>query len=596
MHHDATQPRGLWRFPILRRYRFLVRRDLAATYSRDLHKWILIAPVMGGIIGLVITLLVKIILQWIWPPLLREYIAHPLVIVPGLAIGFLVAGLVMQYWTPNPNEHSTEEIIASYHERQGAVAGRAFLPKLLAAVATVGSGGSAALEGPSIYAGGAIGSWLWSRLRRMGIRLEPHDRRILLISGAAAGMSAVFHAPFTGVIFALEMPYKDDMAHEALMPALLASVTAFATLASLTGGQPLFNFAASHTYTRQDLLWAALLGGICGLITMPFTITFRRLREFVVRHPAPHWLKMAVGGALTGLCGLAFLYFFPGHLVPLGPNYEAVPLILQHAHSSLELAVFAALKLLATLFSLGVGGVSAMFVPLFLTGGAVGTAFAQSVVHTGALNLFAAVGMAAFIAAGYKTPLTAVVFVAEATGGHAYIIPVLIGSAVAYAISGQASASGDQRLHEGVTVEELTKIRVSEVMQAQVTAAPADATLAEWAAANSPSQRPHAAYPVLDQGRVVGTLTLAALGRAAPSAWETTRVRDIMNTAWTRVDPESSLQEALHLLMAHGKHLLMITADDGELRGILSQTDILAALNAAGDREELHAEEAAERN
>lgn len=58
--------------------------------------------------------------------------------------------------------------------------------------------------------------------------------------------------------------------------------------------------------------------------------------------------------------------------------------------------------------------------------------------------------MASFIAAAYKTPLAAVVFVAEATGGHAFIIPALIGSAVAYAISGDASVSGDQRLHEEI--------------------------------------------------------------------------------------------------------------------------------------------------
>jgi CIC family chloride channel protein len=88
-----------------------------------------------------------------------------------------------------------------------------------------------------------------------------------------------------------------------------------------------------------------------------------------------------------------------------------------------------------------------MFVPLFLTGGGLGVAFAQSMVHSPALDLYAAVGMASFIAAGYKTPLAAVVFVAETTGGHAFIIPALIGAAVAYVVSGDASASGDQRLH-----------------------------------------------------------------------------------------------------------------------------------------------------
>jgi CIC family chloride channel protein len=188
---------------------------------------------------------------------------------------------------------------------------------------------------------------------------------------------------------------------------------------------------------------------------MTFVITFRRARQFFVQWSIPHWLKLTIGGLLTGLCGLLFLQLYPGNLVPLGPNYEAVGQILGNSHSTPQLIVFGVLKLAATLFTLASGGVSAMFVPLFLTGGSIGTAFGQSVVHSSCLNLYAAVGMGSFIAAGYKTPLAAVVFVAEATGGHAFIIPALIGAAVAYAVSGDASASGDQRLHEGVKVREV---------------------------------------------------------------------------------------------------------------------------------------------
>jgi CIC family chloride channel protein len=143
---------------------------------------------------------------------------------------------------------------------------------------------------------------------------------------------------------------------------------------------------------------------------------------------------------------------YNGSLVPIGPNYEAVGLILGERHTVAELVIFGALKLCATLFTLGSGGVSAMFVPLFLTGGTLGTAFAQ-MMQQPSLELYAAVGMASFIAAGYKTPLAAVVFVAEATGGHAFIIPSLIGAAVAYAVSGDASVSGDQRICETGTVE-----------------------------------------------------------------------------------------------------------------------------------------------
>lgn len=433
----------------LRRRLPFVYEDLSSTYARNLHKWLLVAPLVGVTVGLTMTLLAVLVLRKLWPPVLTYYLGHHWAIVPGLTVGCAVAGLLMQYGTPDPNEHSTEEIIKSYHEHGGTVNMRSFPQKLLAAVATVGCGGSAALEGPSIYGGAALGAWWWTRLHQVTrLRLNERDRRILLICGAAAGMSAIFRAPFTGIVFALEMPYKDDLAHEALLPSLIASVTAYLTLGAFLGSEPLFNFASAPNYTMHDLLWCALLGLLIGLIAMAYVISFRRLRKFVVRLPWPHWIKLALGGGITGLIALVFLWLYPGVLVPLGPNYEAVNNVLRNSHSSGNLVTFGIFKLAATAATLGAGGVSAMFVPIFLTGGSFGTAFAQSVVHSQAAGMYAAVGMASFIAAAYKTPLAAVVFVAEATGGHSFIIPALVGAAVAYAISGDASVSGDQRVHE----------------------------------------------------------------------------------------------------------------------------------------------------
>ncbi len=446
------------RHPFLRKYLPRVHEDLSATYSRNLHKWLLIAPIIGIITGLGITGIAVLVLQIIWPATLDYFLAHEWAIVPGVALGFLVTGLIMQYLTPNPNEHSTEEIIHSYHDCQGDIDMQPFFAKLLAAVTTVGFGGSAALEGPSIYGGGAIGSWLWTKMKRFN--LHPRDRRIMLISGAAAGMAAVFRAPLTGIVFALEMPYKDDLAHEALLPSLIASVVSYITLVSFVGAKPIFDFGAESSYTRIDLAWCALLGAAIGLIAMTFAITFRHARTFFVRWTLPHWMKLTVGGFLTGVCGLVFVLIFHDRLMPLGPNYEAVGLILGTSHSALELVTFGVFKLAATLFSLASGGVSAMFVPLFLTGGSLGTAFAQAVVRTPSLELYAAVGMAAFIAAGYKTPLAAVTFVAEATGGHAFIIPALIGAAVAYAVSGDASVSGDQHVSERADELAITEARL----------------------------------------------------------------------------------------------------------------------------------------
>ena len=133
--------------PLLRKYFPRVAEDLAATYTRDLHKWLIIAPIIGITTGLAVTGIAVVILKELWPPLLHLFLRRPWTILPVMTAAFAVTGLIMQFLTPDPNEHSTEEIIRSYHEHEGNIDVHSFLPKILAAVTTVGFGGSAALEG-----------------------------------------------------------------------------------------------------------------------------------------------------------------------------------------------------------------------------------------------------------------------------------------------------------------------------------------------------------------------------------------------------------------------------------------------------------------
>jgi chloride channel protein, CIC family len=569
------------KYPLLRKYLPMVHEDLGATYSRNLPKWLAIAPLIGVISGLVVTAIAVIILNKLWPLMFHYYLRHHWAMVVGVGLGFLATGLIMQFLTPDPDEHSTEEIIRSYHNHQGDIDMRPFVPKLAAAITTLGFGGSAALEGPSIYGGGATGSWLWSKLQRFN--LEARDRRIMLISGAAAGMAAVFRAPLTGLVFALEMPYKDDLAHEALLPSLIASVVSYVTLAFFLGAQPIFNFDGDRSFSGRDLVWSAVLGAIIGLIAMTFAITFRRVREFVVNWELPHWVKLTVGGVLTGFCALVFLNIFQDSLVPLGPNYEAVGMILNTPHGPAELIVFGLLKLVATIFSLASGGVSAMFVPLFLTGGAFGTAFSELFRHSSSLELYAAVGMASFIAAGYKTPLAAVVFVAEATGGHAFIVPALIASAVAYGVSGDASVSGDQRVHEGARVLELRHIEVGAIMQQQIVSVQASMNLREFADVISHHYH-HTTFPVLDGHQIVGTIPAWSVGRIPVDKWETTTVLDIAERKVTSVPSHCDAMEALRLLLRErAQPMLLVTSNGGKLEGIVTKTDVLEALKTRGE-------------
>ena len=77
------------------------------------------------------------------------------------------------------------------------------MARLVAAVATLGSGAPMGLEGPSLYAGARSAP----ACSAASAVLRDADRRVLLVAGAAAGVAAIFKAPATGAVFALEVPY-----------------------------------------------------------------------------------------------------------------------------------------------------------------------------------------------------------------------------------------------------------------------------------------------------------------------------------------------------------------------------------------------------
>ena len=196
--------------------------------------------------------------------------------------------------------------------------------------------------------------------------------------------------------------------------------------------------------------------------------------------------------------------------------------------------------------------------------------------------------MAAFIAAGYKAPLTAVVFVAETTGGHSYIIPSLIGAAVAYAISGEASVSGDQHLHETTKLAELSGMAVRDVMQRRVVSVQASSTIREFVASVAAHHR-HTIFPVYEADKVAGTISVSDVSRIAPEEWDKTTVGELADRDAIRVMEDCDLSEALRLLVRErGVQMLLVTDAGGAMQGIVTKTDVLRAVRMSSEAPRHH--------
>jgi CIC family chloride channel protein len=94
------------------------------------------------------------------------------------------------------------------------------------------------------------------------------------------------------------------------------------------------------------------------------------------------------------------------------------------------------------------GGVGGLFIPLVVGGAIVGRMVGE-VVNPDDRTLFIIIGMAAFLGAGYRVPLAAVVFVAETTGQPGFIVPALFAAVAAELVMGGQSITPFQRSAQG---------------------------------------------------------------------------------------------------------------------------------------------------
>ncbi len=163
----------------------------------------------------------------------------------ALVVGLVLAALALRYVARGASPSTSDEYISNFHDRDHPLALSPVVGRLLAGAATLGSGGALGYEGPSLYMGAAIGSALQ---RRWTGWISREDNKVLMVAGAAAGVAAIFKAPTTGAIFALEVPYRDDTARHMLLPALVGAATGYLTFVAMVGTDPLFRVAGSPPF------------------------------------------------------------------------------------------------------------------------------------------------------------------------------------------------------------------------------------------------------------------------------------------------------------------------------------------------------------
>ena len=478
----------------------LVRRRLSwLTQFFHLESWArlcLLCVLVGGIAGLAGVLLdrglfycTKFVLEPLVFNISPGSLTDLLLLIAIPTIGLAIGGWIAGRWAPEIMGGGSDAVIYAFHQGQGNI--RPLVPWLkgICSIFTIGFGGSAGREGPTLQIGAGIGSGLANRFR-----LSVRDRRILMLSGCAGGLGAILRAPLGGALFAAEMLYREpDFEHDAVIPSVISSVTAYSVLTAILGLDPIFNFKFSSVdapwppkYPSPggnnfgELIHYALLSLICAFVAFLLVKSMRLFRDRIFgKLPLSNSNKPALGGLLLGL--FVALTTLTGIMQPehiMGDGKEFLNVILGDAmapqdhmqalsHFTLKLLALVILsKIVATGLTIGSGASGGMIFPILFIGAVTGAAYVkfwQAVPLPGWLQLTpgASAGMCMVAMGGLfcgctKTPIASLVMISEMTGSYGLSVPLMLCCASTYLLTikfnideSQVPGMADSPAHRG---------------------------------------------------------------------------------------------------------------------------------------------------
>jgi H+/Cl- antiporter ClcA/CBS domain-containing protein len=461
--------------------------------------------------------------------------------------------------------------------------------KPLSSAIAIGSGGPFGAEGPIIVTGGACGSIL-----AQVFHLTSAERKTLLVSGAAAGMSATFGTPLAALLLAVEL-LLFEWKPRSLVPVAIASAIAAWLRA------PYFHLPAAplihvplHVLhpTTSTMLSASLAGLVAGAFAVLISNVlygvedgFHRLRI--------HWAWWpAIGGLCVGIGG----YFQPR---ALGVGFDVIDEVLV-GHFVLSM-LFGLLLVKATIWAiaLGSGTSGGILAPLLMMGAVLGAA-ASGVLPGGDRTLWPLVCMAAVMGGAMRAPLTSVAFALELTHDIGALIPLLIASSIAYALAllvmrrsiltEKIARRGLHVTHE-YGIDPLERLSVGDVMASTVVTVPATLPVQRliWDYFLGARPHKHQGYPVVGtKGELVGVITRSDLlddwTLAVLQGGPNTEVGassiitfDLVNREAVTAFAWESSRIAAERMASHNVGRLPVLADDGtrQVVGMITRSDLL---------------------
>ncbi|HNE93120.1 MAG: chloride channel protein [Chitinophagaceae bacterium] len=348
------------------------------------------------------------------------------VLIP--VVGGLLVGIMALYGSKAIRGHGIPEAMEQILTNQSKIKPSITFLKPISAAISIGTGGPFGAEGPIIATGGALGSTLGQILK-----ITPNERKILLASGATAGMSAIFGSPIAAIFLAIEL-LLFEFSPRSFIPVALACITGAAGHHFLFSSSVVFPMLQTILpASNKALLFYSIMGVAVGILSVIATKIVYWIEDAFEKLPI-HWaLWPAIGGIAVGLIG----YYEPK---TLGVGYNNITDVLSGTLTFNVILSLCLLKFTSWAIAIGSGTSGGTLAPLLTIGGAIGALLGilgnQWFPAIGiSIPLCALVGMSAMFAGASRAFLTSIVFALETTGQSNALLPLLATCTGAYCVS-----------------------------------------------------------------------------------------------------------------------------------------------------------------
>ncbi|WP_062351854.1 ClC family H(+)/Cl(-) exchange transporter [Bacillus kwashiorkori] len=297
--------------------------------------------------------------------------------------------------------------------------------KFIGGVLSIGSGAFLGREGPSIQLGATVGQAV-----NQGTGGDSTDEKILITSGAGAGLSAAFNAPVAGLLFGLEEIHH-HFSSTLLVTCFVASITSNFVSLNIFGMTPVLYLGNIPKFPLNNYLWLIILGVILAVFGVLYQKILFQLPKWYAKI---QFLPSHLYGMIPLLLVIPLGFFSPDLL---GGGAEVIS-ILNNSQLLLQwLVIIFLIRFSFSMISYGSGLPGGIFLPLLTLGACIGSIYGNFLttylrVDSNLVNCFIVYAMAGYFTAICKAPLTGIILVSEMVGSLDVLMPIAIVSLVAY--------------------------------------------------------------------------------------------------------------------------------------------------------------------